>query len=161
MSAITVVVADRQRARRAACLRLLEPVKGIKVVGKAGNGLAAIVAARLRPRILLLDFALSCGEGPSLLRLIRRQSPRTRVILLTEGQGEAPILDALARGAPGYVEKKSLSASLAKAVQLVAAGEAWVPRKMVSKVVDRLRIAEARRCGTSSRAGASVRRVSG
>jgi DNA-binding NarL/FixJ family response regulator len=148
MSAITVVVADRQKARRAACLRLLGPVKGIRVVGKAGNGLGAIAATRLRPRILLLDLALSSGQGPSLLRLIRRQSPRTRIILLTEGHGEAPILDALARGAPGYLEKKSLSASLTKAVRLVAAGEAWVPRKMVSKVVDRLRNVEARRCGS-------------
>jgi DNA-binding NarL/FixJ family response regulator len=148
MSAITVVVADRQKARRAACLRLLGPVKGIRVVGKACNGLGAIAATRLRPRILLLDFALSSGQGPSLLRLIRRQSPRTRIILLTEGHGEAPILDALARGAPGYLEKKSLSASLTKAVRLVAAGEAWVPRQMVSKVVDRLRDAEARRCGS-------------
>jgi DNA-binding NarL/FixJ family response regulator len=148
MSAITVVVADRQRARRAACLRLLEPVEGIRVVGKVGNTLGAVAATRLKPRILLLDLALAAGEGPSLLRLIRRQSPRTRIILLTEGHNEAPILDALARGAPGYLEKKFLSVSLTKAVRLVAAGEAWVPRKMVSKVVARLRNAEARRCGS-------------
>ncbi len=53
---ITVVIADRQRARRAACLRLLEPVRGIRVVGEARSSLGAIAATQLRPRILLLDL---------------------------------------------------------------------------------------------------------
>jgi DNA-binding NarL/FixJ family response regulator len=37
-----------------------------------------------------------------------------------------------------YLEKKSVSAFLTRAIRVVAAGEAWVPRRMVSKIVDQL-----------------------
>lgn len=140
MAAITVVIADRQRARRVACRRLLKPARGIRVLAETPNGLGAIAAAGLRPRVLLLDSKLSRHQGASLLGAIRRRSPRTRVILLTERDSEALLLDALGRGAPGYLEKKSVSAFLTRAIRVVAAGEAWVPRRMVSKIVDQLRV---------------------
>ncbi|HEV8437056.1 MAG TPA: response regulator [Methylomirabilota bacterium] len=139
MLPITVVIADRQPAHRAACLRLLRPVKGVRVVGEAGNGFDALAATRLKPRILLLDLTLSLGPSSALLPVIRRKSPGTKVILLTDRASDARILDALAHGVPGYLERRSLRAFLAKAVRLVDAGEGWVPRQMVTKMVMRLR----------------------
>ena len=138
MPPITVVIADHKRARRAACLRLLELTRGIRVVGEAHTEMDAIAALWLRPRILLLDLTLS-RDAALLLPLIRLRSPQTRVILFTEGASERRVLDALAYGASGYLEKKLVHAFLAKAVRQVDAGEAWVPRRMVSKVVERLR----------------------
>jgi len=139
MPPITIVIADQRRARGAACLRLLEPVREVRVVGQARTGPDAIAATRLKPRILLLDLGLSRAKGRSLLPVIRRASPDTKVILLAEDASEALILDALAQGAPGYLETRSLRPFLAKAVRVVVAGEAWVPRRMVTKVVQRLR----------------------
>jgi DNA-binding NarL/FixJ family response regulator len=135
---ITVVIADHDRRTRAACADLLEPVKGIAVVGKARSAREAVRAVRLKPRILLLDLALSGSRRHALVPVIRRQSPGTKVILLTERASERRILDALAQGAPGYLDKRSVQALLPKAVRVVAAGEAWVPRRMISKIVDRL-----------------------
>jgi DNA-binding NarL/FixJ family response regulator len=139
MPPITVVIAGHRKALRATCLCLLEPIKGIRVVGQARSGLGAIAAVKLKPRILLLDLTLARGMVASLLPLIRQKSPHTRVILLAVGTSEALILEALAHGAPGYLEEESLCAFLEKAVRVVAAGEAWVPRWMVTEIVDRLR----------------------
>jgi DNA-binding NarL/FixJ family response regulator len=47
-------------------------------------------------------------------------------------------LAALSNGARGYLKEKAISSFLPKAVRQVEAGEAWVPRKMVGKIVDRL-----------------------
>jgi two-component system nitrate/nitrite response regulator NarL len=138
MPPITVVIADREKASRAACLRLLGPEKGIRVVGEARSGLEAIAAAKLTPRILLLDVHMAAGNGLTLLRLLRQKSPRTKVILLTRRASEARILDALSHGARGYLDKKVLRAFLPKAVRVVDAGQAWVPREMVAKLLDRL-----------------------
>jgi len=138
MPPITVVIADREKASRAACLRLLRPEKGIRVVGEARSGLEAIAVAKLRPRILLLDVHMAAGNGVALLRILRQKSPRTKVILLTHRASQARILDVLAHGARGYLDKKAFRTFLPKAVRLVDAGQAWVPRKMVAKILDRL-----------------------
>src|SRR5262249_19960015 len=139
MANITVVVAERQRADRAACLKLLGTESGIRVVGEARTGLEAIASAgRLRPRILLLDLGLARAAGTSLIPAVRQKSPQTKVILLTERASEARTLEALAHGARGYLDRSVLSRFLARAVRVVDAGEAWVPRKMVAKIMDRL-----------------------
>lgn len=138
MPPVTVVVTHHERATLEACLRLLRPEKGVRVVGAAGSGLETIAAARLKPRVLLLDVHLSPGNGVALLPVLRRHSPQTRVILLTRRTSEARILEALSHGALGYIDKKDLQTFLLKAVRVVAAGEAWMRRKMVAKVLDRL-----------------------
>ena len=139
MPPITVVIADHRQARRAACLRLLAPIEGIRVVGQARSGLGAIAATELKPRILLLDLTLARGMGTSLLPLIRQRSPDTKVILLVVCTSEALIIEALSHGAPGYLDERSLYVFLEKAVRVVDAGEAWVPRRIVTEVAARLR----------------------
>jgi DNA-binding NarL/FixJ family response regulator len=136
---ITVVIAERQEADRAACLRLLEVERGIRVVGEAKSGFEAITSTgHLRPRILLFDLGLARGKGTPLIPALRQKSPQTRVILLTDGASEARTLEALACGARGYLDKGLLATFLARAVRVVDAGEAWVPRKMVTRIMDRL-----------------------
>jgi DNA-binding NarL/FixJ family response regulator len=138
-SQITVVIAERQPADRAACLRLLEPESGIRVVGEAKNGLEAITSTgHLQPRILLLDLGLAQAQRISLIPALRQKSPQTKVILLTDGASEVRTLEALAHGARGYLDKALLTTFLPRAVRVVDAGEAWVPRKMVAQIMDRL-----------------------
>lgn len=138
MPPVTVVITHHEKATLGDCLRLLRPEKGIRVVGEAGSGLETIAAAKLKPRVLLLDLDLSEDNGAALLPVLRRNSPRTKVILLTRRASEARILKALSHGALGYLDKKDLPTFLPKAVRVVDAGEAWVPRKMVAKLLDRL-----------------------
>ncbi len=139
MAPITVVIADRRKAGRAACRRLLRLEKGIRVAGGARSRQGALAAAaRLKPRILLLALTLTPRDGVAVLPALRRKSPRSRVILLTRRASEARILDALSPGVWGYLDARALETFLAKAVRKVDAGEAWVPRKMVARVVDRL-----------------------
>ncbi len=135
----TVLIADFEKAGRATCQRLLQPEKKIKVVGEARSGLEAMTAAaKLKPRVLLLDPSGVEGEGVCLVSTILEKSPKTRIILLSERASDADILDALSQGALGYLTKPALSTYLTKAVRAVAAGEAWVPRRMVGRLIDQL-----------------------
>jgi two-component system response regulator DegU len=139
MPTITVVIADGDKTSRARSLNTLQPEKGISVVGVARNGLEAILAADgLKPHILLLNLNLFRGKEDNLLRALRRKSPRTKTILLTRRASQTPILEALSQGALGYLNEKAVSSLLPKAVRQVEAGEAWVPRKMAARIVDRL-----------------------
>ena len=101
--------------------------------------MAAVAAAEsLKPNVLLLDLGMFDGDArTTLLPVIRRRSPDTRVLLLTERAREARTIDALCSGARGYLEKRALGTYLSRAVRAVDAGEAWVPRKMVATIIDR------------------------
>jgi two-component system NarL family response regulator len=117
---------------------MLEPEVGIRVVGEARSGLETITfTGRLRPRILLLGLSLVRSDG-GLIPALRQKSPRTKVILLTDKDSEACTLEALAYGARGYLDKSELVTFLPRAVRVVDGGEAWVPRKMVARIMDRL-----------------------
>ena len=136
MPLTTVLIADLENAGRATCRRLLQPEKKIRVVGEARNGLEAMTGtAKLKPRILLLDPRV---VGGSLVSTILEKSTHTRIILLAERASDAHILDALSQGALGCLAKKELPTFLAKAVLAVDAGEAWVPRMMVARIINRL-----------------------
>jgi len=139
MPAISVVLGDRKKSGRALSLNILRPEKGIAVVGVARNGLEAIAAtARLKPRVLLLNLNIFKGKKSNLCWALRQKSPRTKIVLLTRRTPQAAMLDALCQGVRGYLEEAAIISFLPKAVRRVDAGEAWVPRKMVSKIIDRL-----------------------
>jgi DNA-binding NarL/FixJ family response regulator len=152
MTPITVVVAGEPRDR-ALCRNLLESADGIAVVADVEAGLAArAVVARLQPHLLLLDLRQRRLDGLAVLPRIRVESPRTRVVLLTDRRTPiALILEGLRRGARGYLERAVLPALLPKAVRAVDAGEAWVPRRMVSRVLDQLVRLSASGLGAASR----------
>ena len=139
MTSIRVLIAGCEKADRAPCRSLLAGEKGIQVVGEAPSGLDVVAAAeRLKPCVLLLDLALVNGTGRSLLPVIRRKSPQTKVLLLTGQASDARTLEALSHGARGYLDKRTLGTYLPRAVRAVNAGEVWVPRKMVAKIIDRI-----------------------
>jgi DNA-binding NarL/FixJ family response regulator len=150
MSAITVLVSSPDRGSRRACLNLLVAQEGVRVVGEARTGLQTLaMVGMLKPRILLLDQALSRDDARSLLPAIRSRHPGTRLILLTRSGTEALALDALSLGARGCLAWEAIPGFLAAAVVAVDAGEAWVPRKMVAQLMDRL--VEAYAAGASRR----------
>jgi len=136
---ISVLIADPDKKSRAACVRALHGVRGVHVVGEAGTGLEAVSAtAKLKPRVVLLDLELSSEFGASLISVVRRKSARTRVILLVGRASEERILEALSHGAVGCVTKKDTERFLPEALEAVSSGEAWMSRKLIPKIMDRL-----------------------
>jgi DNA-binding NarL/FixJ family response regulator len=139
MPAITVLVASPERRTRRSCLELLAEQRGVRVVGDARTGLQTLaMVGMLKPRVLVLDQGLSRDNGRSLLPAIRQRHPGTRVILLTGADADAHTLDALSLGARGCLSWDACATFLLAAVKAVDAGEAWVPRKMVAQLMDRL-----------------------
>lgn len=136
---VNILIADRDRATRAAATRVIQSLRGMRIVGEAKSGLEAVSAtARLKPRVVLLDLKLSTEFGATLVSVLRRKSARTRVILLVGRAPEAKILEALSHGAVGCVTKKDLARFLPEALVAVSSGEAWMSRKLIPKIMDRL-----------------------
>jgi DNA-binding NarL/FixJ family response regulator len=136
---VNILIAVSDKATRTACMRVIQSLRGMRIVGEAQTGLEAVSAtARLKPGVVLLDLKISFEFGASLISVLRRKSARTRVILLVGRASEAKILEALSHGAVGCVYKKDISRFLPEALEAVASGEAWMSRRLIPKIMDRL-----------------------
>lgn len=138
MPSITVVIADTDTRRLGTCVRLFRAARGITVVATAGAVCETIGTVVHQPDILLLDLKMTRTDDAATIPLLRTKSPHTQIILLTGRASDGQVLAGISQGARGYLDAKLLRPFLVKAVRAVAAGESWVSRAMVGKLIDQL-----------------------
>lgn len=141
MRNVSIYIADPDPAVRDHCRRLLQDTDNAWVIGEADNtGHAVESIQNVHPGVLILGLDLVKDSHSILIQLVRTRSPGTQVIILANETDQVEILDTLAAGAKGYMSYDDLDIFLSKAVHKVYYdGEAWIPRKMVSAILDRLR----------------------
>ncbi|MEV0416092.1 response regulator transcription factor [Streptomyces sp. NPDC050448] len=114
---------------------MLELDEGIRVVGQAGSGEEAVLlAARLRPDIVLLDLRMGAMDGVTATGHILRESPGTKVVIVTTYEDDADILRAVEAGAAGYLLKGSSREELVHAVKAAARGETVLTPSLAPKL---------------------------
>ncbi len=96
------------------------------------------VMANLKPDILVVDLTLPGLRRVRGLHDIRRLSPSTRTLALTDAPAEAEGIFALKAGAKAYCARTIDPEQLKKAVAAVQKGEIWAPRKLVPGLVAEL-----------------------
>ena len=89
-----------------------------------------------QPDVLLLDLFASDGNGLELIRLLRAQYPRVRVLLFTGFYSDAVASHALRAGARGCLSKVEPLKTLLKAIRAVYTGEIWAPRRIVAQALE-------------------------
>jgi DNA-binding NarL/FixJ family response regulator len=97
-----------------------------------------------RPDICLLDIEIP-GEAVRAITQIAKAAPKTAVVVLSPREDAELLLDALRAGAAGYLVAGAEGGRLAQALRGVLGGEAVVPRRLVSRLIDELRHQAGRR----------------
>ncbi len=139
-SPIEVFLLDDQVMIRAALKSLLEAQPGFVVVGESGDARAAIAEIeRLRPDVVLTDIAMPGLSGIDAIPMIRRASPRTRIVMLTQQNAESFVEQALQAGAEGYLSKDSDPSELRLALEAVHRGDPYVSPRVAAGLVTRAR----------------------
>ncbi|GAA1783603.1 response regulator transcription factor [Luedemannella flava] len=132
-----VLIVDDQELIRAG-FRLILTMRGIDVVGEAGDGAEAVAAAgRLRPDVVLMDIRMPTMDGLEATRRILDHDPHCRVLMLTTFDLDRYVYAALAIGASGFLLKDVTADHLAAAVRLVGTGDALLSPSITRRLVER------------------------
>jgi DNA-binding NarL/FixJ family response regulator len=132
---IRVLVADSHAPTRAGVRGSLDAA-AFEVVGEAPDRTRAVeLAIELRPDICLLDVHMR-GGGIEAAEEISRAVPDCAVVMLTYSTDENDLFDSLRAGARGYLLKDMDPDRLGPALHGVLAGEAALPRALVSRVLE-------------------------
>jgi two-component system, NarL family, nitrate/nitrite response regulator NarL len=136
---IRVLVADRHQLFREGLRLMLEADPGIRVIGEASDGMEAAELARtLKPDVMLLDHRFPPCSARETLELVGQLSFETRTLILATKAEECEILELLQGGASGFVLKESSSQLLRKSIHSVMAGQYWITRHGITKLVQEL-----------------------
>ena len=125
---IRVMLVDDHEIMRDGLREVLRRAGDFDVVGQAGDGAAAVRGAQsLRPDVIIMDVMMPLKNGIDACREITEMLPNTKVLMLTAASEEDAVMEAVAAGATGYLQKYSGKEKLLRTVRDVAEGEYRIP----------------------------------
>jgi DNA-binding NarL/FixJ family response regulator len=136
---VRVMVANSQSLFREAVKAALESLTEMEVVAEACDGVQAVSEARrASPDVALVEAELPNGDGVRTTRLIRKEVPGCRVLVLSDQRDDLVLLNAVEAGASGYLTYESPLAQLIEATHVLSRGGTFVPRDMIGDLLDGL-----------------------
>jgi len=132
---IRVLVVDDHTMVRDGICSVIALQKDIEVVGEAVNGQDAFdKVLRILPNVALVDIVMPVMSGIEATKLISRECPETKVLILTQYDEEENMIVAKQSGAYGFIPKKAASAELISGIRYVAQGK-YYPAHFAELVV--------------------------
>lgn len=124
---VRIMLVDDHAIVRQGLRAVLEREQDLTVVGEASTADEALaVVGRCEPAVVLLDLKLSCGEDTEGLQLceeLTRSHRDVGVLVLTTFLEDGLVVEALRRGARGYVVKDVDTTELVRSIRAVARRE--------------------------------------
>jgi DNA-binding NarL/FixJ family response regulator len=140
MSHIRILLVEDHALVRAGMKALLQKIEGTEVVADMGDGLEAVKYMQTdTPDLVLMDIAMPGLNGLDATARIVKESPTTRVILLSMHANEEYLQQALQVGASGYLLKGAELAELELAIRTVARGERYLTPAVAKYAIEAYR----------------------
>jgi CheY-like chemotaxis protein len=99
----------------------------LQVVGEVTDGLEAVQRAeQLQPDLIVLDIGLPSLNGIEAGRRIRKVSPESRILFVSQESSADVVLEALRLGALSYLVKTHAGSELLAAVEAILAGRQFL-----------------------------------
>ena len=124
---IRIVIADDHTIVREGLKQLLGAAGDLAVAGEARDGHEVLKCVREQEfDVLLLDMSMPGKSGIELIRLVKAEKPKLRVLVLSMHEEHQYAVRAIRAGASGYLTKESASGQLVAAIRKVAGGGAFI-----------------------------------
>jgi DNA-binding NarL/FixJ family response regulator len=120
------VVEDNERFRAFVRATLITRPE-LQIIGELSDGLQAVQKAQeLEPALIVLDIGLPSLNGLEAARRIRKLSPKSTILFLSQESSADVVQEALSLGALGYEIKSHAGRDLPVAVEAVLRNEQFV-----------------------------------
>ncbi len=107
-----------------------------EVVGEASDGFEALEKARrLRPDLILMDVHMPGCNGMQATKLIKREMPEVKVVMLTVSDEDEYLFEAVKYGAQGYLVKTLDPREMFGLLDDLSRGEAAISRSMAARII--------------------------
>jgi DNA-binding NarL/FixJ family response regulator len=133
---IRIVLADDHTIVREGLKQLLAAAEGLEVVGEARDGHEVMQAVRGESEfdLLLLDMSMPGKSGIELIKQVKSERPKLRVLILSMHEERQYAIRAIRAGASGYLTKESASRQLVEAIRKVAGGGAFISAEVAEQL---------------------------
>ncbi|HEV8380509.1 MAG TPA: response regulator transcription factor [Gemmatimonadales bacterium] len=159
---IHILLADDHWVVRAGLHALLDRQANLRVVGEAATGEEAVKQTRaLKPDVVLMDLVMPGIGGLEAVRRIAALHVGTKILVLSGYLQEDRLLDVLAAGASGFVNKGSPAESLTQAIRTVAQNEVFLDPSAARVLVEHQKQPRAKGTGAVNRLSVREREVLG
>ena len=123
---IKVLLVDDHPVVRKGLHSCLANRENLKIVGEACNGTEALQKVKeLDPDVVLMDINMPGMDGLEVTEALRKDAPRTRVLVLSVHDTRDYVMRIVKAGARGYVLKDTPPDELVRAIETVNAGDAY------------------------------------
>ncbi|HET9748727.1 MAG TPA: response regulator transcription factor [Casimicrobiaceae bacterium] len=132
---IRVVIADDHQILREGLKQLLQAAGDLDVVGEAGDGFEVLERVRHAEfDVLLLDMSMPGKSGVELIKQVKGERPKLRVLVLSMHEEHQYAVRAIRAGASGYLTKESAASQLVAAIRKVAGGGAYITPEVAERL---------------------------
>jgi len=147
---IQILITDDHQIFREGIMNLLSDLPQIVIVGQAENGQEAIEKAKnLKPDIVIMDLSLPVINGVDAIRILHKELPETRVLVLSMHDDKHYIKEALEAGAYGYLCKNCTYDQLIEGVNMVYQGKKYLSNKITEVLIHDYLTKEEKVCDNS------------
>ncbi|MDO8278552.1 MAG: response regulator transcription factor [Burkholderiaceae bacterium] len=132
---IRIVIADDHAVVREGLKRIITSAEDMAVIGEAADGTQVMQQVRGSDfDVLVLDLSMPGRSGMEMIKWVRAEKPRSRILVLSMHQELQYAVRAIKAGASGYLTKESATAQLVQALRKIATGGAYVSAEVAEQL---------------------------
>lgn len=135
---IHVLLVDDHDLFRAGLKKILDEASGIKVIGEASSGEAAIKFIRTTPpHVVLMDMKMPGMNGLETTKKLVRIDPDIKILMVTMCDNDLYPARLLQAGASGYITKGSSADEMIRAIRSVKVGQRYIAPDIANRLAFR------------------------
>ena len=100
---------------------------------------AFVSVSKEKPDVIILADNILGHETVEYIALLNRASPTSKIVLIADQITDKEVMNCILAGARGYLPAREIEKFINRCIRVVDKGEAWITRKMVAQLLEKLR----------------------
>lgn len=138
MKKIRILLVEDNRLLRDGITALIKDQRDMRVIASSGNGDALLRLKRFNPEVVLVDLGLRGRNSLRLVRQMRKEAPRARVVIIDLVPVQAELVEFVRAGVSGFILKDATFTDFVKTIRSVAQGEKVLPPPMTDSLFSQI-----------------------